>query len=269
MSEHPNQPSQGDVVLGGQGLNPAGGVVLGGFEGLRQRLLSPIAQQRAAALLEALQHGQKGLNLVMRALDDSAAEVRQAAYQLLEHRPEPKVRRALERYLAREHFAQLRSLLAKQQWKAADQETRVVLLRMFNLGVDRHLRPDQIGEVPCQDLRIIDQLWTRYSRGRFGFSVQRAIWERLDRLLWNKADVWSTFADRVGWRVNHLLKQNYWKTYGEISFRTNAPPGHLPFLGDKFGIFTVEAFCYRLRACQHERAATEATTDVNDPELES
>ncbi|CCQ59603.1 GUN4 domain-containing protein, partial [Crocosphaera watsonii] len=29
---------------------------------------------------------------------------------------------------------------------------------------------------PCEDLRIIDQLWVKYSNGQFGFSVQKQIY---------------------------------------------------------------------------------------------
>jgi len=247
---NPNQPNRGDVVLGGRGASPSDAVVLGGFTGLRQRLLSPNSKQRVAALSEALNHGSKGVNFVIRALLDPTSEVREAAYTLLQGRTEPKVLKALDRYYQRQHFARLENVLAAQQWKMADQETRVVMLQAFNLDCDRPLRPDQIAEFPCKDLQIIDQLWTQYSKGKFGFSVQRALWLKYDTLYWNKADVWSAFADRVGWRVNNLFRENYWKRHSELTFSLNAPVGHLPFLGDQFGIFTIEAIAQRLTTCQ-------------------
>jgi hypothetical protein len=245
----PNQPERGDVVLGGQAAMPTGSFILGGFEGLKQRLLSPHPKQRIAALSEALQHGQKGLNFVIRALFDSAPEVREAAVELLQDRVEPRVLKALERHYIRQHYAHLESLLIAQRWKTADQETRAVMLRTFGLEADQQLRADQIAEFPCVDLQIINQLWTMHSKGRFGFSVQRVIWRRYDTLFWNKADVWSAFADRVGWRINNLFKENYWKRHNELTFNLNAPAGHLPFLGDCFGIFTIEAIAKRLDSC--------------------
>ncbi len=39
------------------------------------------------------------------------------------------------------------------------------------------LRIQDIQLFPCIDLRTIDQLWVRYSNGRFGFSVQKRIWQ--------------------------------------------------------------------------------------------
>lgn len=261
MSHSANQPAKDDGVLGGNAAIPPGAVILGGFEGLRRRLLSPIAQQRVAALNEALQHGQKGLNLVIRALNDSSSEVRQAAQALLNDRSEFKVQRALERFHARQHYTYLQSLLAAQKWKTADQETRAVMLQVYGLEVDAQLRPEQLAEFPCTDLRIIDQLWMKYSRGRFGFGVQRAIWEKYDRLYWNKADVWSAFANRVGWRTSTLLiRENHWKRHHELNFTLNAPIGHLPFLGDQFGIFTIEAIVDRLSGCLLPQARSRGTT---------
>lgn len=43
MSENPNQPRVYDVVLGGQAPPPVEGVVLGGLEGVKSRLLAALA----------------------------------------------------------------------------------------------------------------------------------------------------------------------------------------------------------------------------------
>jgi len=246
----PNEPRNDDVVIGDQAAVPAGAVILGGLEGLRKRLSSDVPEQRAIALPEALQHGQRGLNLVVRALGDRSALVRQEAYALLRYRSEPKVIRAVQEFHGRAHYSHLQKLLAAQQWQIADQETRMALLRLYNLDFDDQLRVEQIAELPCTDLHVIDQLWVKYSQGRFGFSVQRPIWQKLDRLYWDKGEVWRAFANVVGWRVDHLFANNHWKRYREITFHISAPVGHLPFLGDKFGIFTLEAIIKRLNHCQ-------------------
>lgn len=252
MAQNWQKPDWYDAVLGGQAATPQGAAILGGLEGIRQRLRSPIPEQRAAALADSLEHGQRGLNLVIRALTDRAETVRQEAYFLLKDRSEPKVIRAIEQFRARLHYSPLERLLAAQQWKMADQETRLVLLQLHNLELDAQLRPEQIAELPCTDLRIIDQLWMKHSQGRFGFSAQKPIWQKLDRRYWDKAEVWRQFATRVGWRVDNFFVSNHWKRYHEINFSTNAPIGHLPFIGDQFGIFTVEAFIKRLDSCQLE-----------------
>jgi hypothetical protein len=40
-----------------------------------------------------------------------------------------------------------------------------------------YLDIESIEKFPCTDLGTIDQLWVKYSYGRFGFSVQKRIWE--------------------------------------------------------------------------------------------
>ncbi|HLO51792.1 MAG TPA: GUN4 domain-containing protein [Kamptonema sp.] len=56
------------------------------------------------------------------------------------------------------------------------------------------LNDDTIYKLPCTDLRTIDRLWLERSKGRFGFSVQKRIYEEVGR-------DWEKMGDRVGWRV--------------------------------------------------------------------
>lgn len=250
MSQNSSQPSEADAVLGGQSQVPLGAVILGGLDGVRRRLKSSVAEQRVIALPEALQQGQQGLNLVIRALSDRSDEVRQTAYLLLKDRPEPKVQRAVERFYAERNYKDLRRLLARKQWQSADQETGLALSKACGVNIPGELHPEQIATLPCQDLQIIDQLWHQFSQGHFGFSVQRALWQKYDKTYWDKAETWRKFADRVGWRAHSLLADSRWKRYEEITFNLNAPVGHLPFMGNRFGIFTVEAIAQRLTSCQ-------------------
>jgi GUN4-like len=244
-----NQPQKDDAVLGGFSEIPHGALILGGFEGLKRRLRSTIAPQRAAALIESLQHGERGLNLVIRALNDRSEDVRQSAYLLLKNRSEPKVIRAVEQYYVSLNYEYLRSLLAAKRWQEADQETKVSLFKACGLQLSNRLTPTRIAiDFPCQDLQILDQLWMDYSGDRFGFSVQAAIWQKIDATFWDKSEVWSRFGDRAGWRVNRLI-DHYWKRYDQLIFSLEAPVGHLPYLGDEFGIFTMEAIATRLRSC--------------------
>lgn len=91
-------PDPYDVVLGGQTPAPINGVVLGGLPGVKRRLASPVFAQRVAALKEALKYGQSGLDLIIGALKDSAWQVRQTAYLLLQESTDPTLKHALEEY---------------------------------------------------------------------------------------------------------------------------------------------------------------------------
>jgi hypothetical protein len=72
---HPPQPRSDDAVLGGAAPLPVGGVVLGGLQGVKRRLAAAAVEERVAALKEALQYGEAGLELVMLGLEDESQQV--------------------------------------------------------------------------------------------------------------------------------------------------------------------------------------------------
>ncbi|HEY9815781.1 MAG TPA: GUN4 domain-containing protein [Candidatus Obscuribacterales bacterium] len=221
------------------------------FSRSKRHLASVDEATRIAALPELIHCGHEGLNLVIHALRDPSDVVQRAAYDLLKDRPEHRVRKSLELFSAAGvNYMRLRALLINGEWRLADQETVYLMIKACGLEHGKELQPAQLLGIPCEDLLIIDRLWTRYSSGRFGFSVQSSIWQDFYNLYWSKSDTWSAFGDRVGWRVNHLLNPNHWRRYDELIFSRRAPVGHLPFLGDKFGIFTIETIASRLANCQ-------------------
>jgi hypothetical protein len=120
-------------------------------------------------------------------------------------------------------YRKLRDLLEQQQWKKADEETRVVMLQVANRRSEGWLRVEDIDNFSCEDLRTIDQLWVKYSSGRFGFSVQAKIYRELGGTREYNERVWNAFGDRVGWRVNKS-----WIYYKDVTFDLKAPLGHLP-----------------------------------------
>jgi hypothetical protein len=123
-------------------------------------------------------------------------------------------------------YRNLEDLLKRQQWKEADKETANVMLGAANRTKEGWLRVEDIDNFPCEDLRTIDQLWVKYSNGRFGFSVQAKIYRELGGTQKYNQRVWDAFGDKVGWRVN-----NSWIYYKEVTFDLVAPLGHLPVGG--------------------------------------
>ncbi|MBW4573635.1 MAG: GUN4 domain-containing protein [Tolypothrix carrinoi HA7290-LM1] len=126
-------------------------------------------------------------------------------------------------------YTRLRDLLKAKMWKEADEETLKVMLKAAGRKQDGWLDPQSINNFPCTDLRTIDQLWVKYSNGRFGFSVQKRIWESVGESV-------EKFGDRVG-----LRRGGKWAKYTNFTFETHAPEGHLPvsFSLDTFGGFLV------------------------------
>lgn len=110
MTNESNQPKKHDAVLGGQSPPPVQGAILGGIEGVKRRLSSSIVEARVAALGEAINYGEEGLDLVVQALDDKFRQVRHAAARLLKEREEPKAGLALQNYKFWSGFERLNRL---------------------------------------------------------------------------------------------------------------------------------------------------------------
>ena len=82
------QPKDTDAVLGGRNT-PQRSLVLGGIQGVKQRLQAPNEEARAEALYQALNYGEEGLALVIAALEDESLRVNSTAYELLLKQPNP------------------------------------------------------------------------------------------------------------------------------------------------------------------------------------
>jgi hypothetical protein len=206
-----------------QQQTPLSAAVLGGLSGVKKRLVSINVAERIAALSEAIKYGQKGLDLVMQALKDEVESVRQAAFRLLQQRTEPSVKQALEQCIPLNsavgvNYTRLQELLAAGHWRQADDETAKKMLEVMGQENAGSLSPQDVKNFPYEDLCTIDRLWVFYSKGRFGFSVQKRIWNSVHKHA-------NTFGERVGWLVNN---NRYWLYYNDYHFTLDAPPGHLP-----------------------------------------
>ncbi|MFM6476492.1 MAG: GUN4 domain-containing protein, partial [Dolichospermum sp.] len=120
-------------------------------------------------------------------------------------------------------YRKLRDLLKAGKWKEADEETRRVMLCVGEREREGWLNVESIDNFPCADLRTIDQLWVKYSDGKFGFSVQKRIYQGLGGTREFKTEIWLKFGDKVGWR-----KGGSWLYLADITFDKKAPEGHLP-----------------------------------------
>ncbi len=95
MSDNQN-PKPYDAVLGGKNPPPKHAAVLGGIEGVKLRLSNSNPQVRIKALQQALNYGEPGLDLVIKALEDESPQVQIKVYSLLAPLSEQKVKQALE-----------------------------------------------------------------------------------------------------------------------------------------------------------------------------
>jgi hypothetical protein len=143
-------------------------------------------------------------------------------------------------------YTRLRDLLKAGEWEEADKETLAVMLKTVDREQKPWLDPESIKKFPCADLRTIDQLWVKYSDGRFGFSVQKRIWESVGKDYTKLGDIvgWRTYETvvyknivecledinkKLGFKEEDVTRTGAkWIYYTDLSFDIHAPEGHLP-----------------------------------------
>ncbi|EDZ96623.1 MULTISPECIES: GUN4 domain-containing protein [Limnospira] len=133
-------------------------------------------------------------------------------------------------------YTELDRLLKSGNWKAADEETAKMMLAVAGKTSRRYLDDDDIKNFPGEDLRIIDGLWVKHSRGRFGFSVQKQIYINCGGLPvgnYPGDTAWCQFCDEVAWRYN-----GDYVVWSDCTFSATAPRGHLPSYTGHYSTFT-------------------------------
>lgn len=144
-------------------------------------------------------------------------------------------------------YTVLRDLLASGKWRAANDETNRIVAKIAWLNRRReggsgryfgnpnmtHLDRIDTFYFPRSDLHTIDRLWVKFSRGRFGFSVQKRIWLSMGGEI--KQAIKSHSLQQYYLGVNFEKKlQQYEVIYDRITFDIKACPGHLPALAELF-----------------------------------
>lgn len=123
-------------------------------------------------------------------------------------------------------FQKLETLLQAGKWKDADLETWELMKKVTKREKEGELTKEDYQNFPKKELQIMDQLWLKYSNGKFGFSVQKQIWLELGGKYNGQHYDMNTFlklVERVGWTRNRIDL-----SYNDFTFSTNAPRGHLP-----------------------------------------
>ena len=139
------------------------------------------------------------------------------------------------------NYQKLDALLQAKKWKEADLETAKIIYALsqeelpessaYRTYLSNQFSTEHIAVLPFKELNRINNLWLKYSKGRFGFSVQKRIWKKLskqfdsDRYAFINNDIEEQFGDIVGWR-----KEDDWLYFADLNYSITAPPGHLPLI---------------------------------------
>ncbi len=116
-------------------------------------------------------------------------------------------------------YQDLKYWLKRQNWKIADLITGDILLHILERTEPGWFDIELQQQIPCEDFKKIDKLWLKYSKKRFGFSVQKQVFLKYNESLegyheeipfenWTPGQ--KQFATDVGW-----LKDNKWLKYSE------------------------------------------------------
>nr|ARW64890.1 hypothetical protein [Polysiphonia sertularioides] len=127
------------------------------------------------------------------------------------------------------NYQPLQTLLIDKEFQKADKLTQEYLCKIVeqkNKIRKKWLYFTDIQFVPRDDLLVIDLLWRIYSRGKFGFSVQKKIW-----IVNNKK--WDKLWKKIKWiEISSGIMKRYPQGF---SWTLDAPEGHLPLFNQLRG----------------------------------
>ncbi|HEY9702848.1 MAG TPA: serine/threonine-protein kinase, partial [Allocoleopsis sp.] len=113
-------------------------------------------------------------------------------------------------------YYKLQELLRLHKWKEGDQETWHLLCQSLGKETGRYIFISDLRKIPLPDLLMIDLLWQKYTDNRFGFRVQKEIFESVGK-------EYNLFCQKVGWPLHQPYIPDK-----ELQFTKKAPRGHLP-----------------------------------------
>lgn len=151
-------------------------------------------------------------------------------------------------------YIPLLTALQCEQWEEADQLTRDLLIWIGGEGTRSRnfVYFAEVKSLPMKDMTTIDNLWTTYSKGKFGYSVQKQIWNNkkvkgsfelfCTEIEWNKGPCGG--CDKICSGCTGLLKR--WvpvKSKGNefVYDLKTAKKGHLPLTSALRGTYLLQS----------------------------
>mmetsp|Transcript_20361 Transcript_20361/g.18499 ORF Transcript_20361/g.18499 Transcript_20361/m.18499 type:complete len:241 (+) Transcript_20361:70-792(+) len=123
-------------------------------------------------------------------------------------------------------YIPLATLLATGDFLGADQFTRDNLIKIA--GADKAGRNfvywTEVHRIPSVDLATMERLWLQFSNGKFGYSIQKRVWDV-------ENGNFDNFIRRIGWTKmdNGIERKLRWFGQSEFIYDLDkAPTAHLP-----------------------------------------
>nr|YP_009396724.1 hypothetical protein [Ophidocladus simpliciusculus]ARW65910.1 hypothetical protein [Ophidocladus simpliciusculus] len=125
------------------------------------------------------------------------------------------------------NYQTLQKLLINEEFEEANKLTQQYLCKLVEIEtLDKRewLYFTDIQFLPSNDLLTLDSLWKIYSKGKFGFSIQKKIW------ISNNKN-WDKLWEKINWIDKGIMKR-----YPQgFTWTLEAPEGHLPLFNQLRG----------------------------------
>jgi len=151
-------------------------------------------------------------------------------------------------------YSPLRDALKEGDFKKADDQHRILLIKLAGEGAVKRgwVYFSEAKNMPVKDLQVMDNLWRAGSKGRFGFTPQREIYNQQQKQ-------WARFFKRINWTtLTEKESVVYRKWPGEFTYSLDAPKGHLPLTNALRGTQLLQAL---LEHPAFEKASTKKSID--------
>lgn len=118
-------------------------------------------------------------------------------------------------------YSKLSGLLEAEDFKEADAETRRLLIVIAGPAAEKRgwVYYTEVPSMPAADLKTIDGLWKHFSDNKFGYTVQRKIWNQ-------KKGNFADFAQAVSWFTAPSINRQW--PDGFVYDKKDGKLGHLP-----------------------------------------
>ncbi|XP_010241501.1 PREDICTED: tetrapyrrole-binding protein, chloroplastic [Nelumbo nucifera] len=122
----------------------------------------------------------------------------------------------------------LEQFLSSNDFRQADEETRRLLIVLAGEAAQKrgYVFFSEVQFISEPDLQIIDRLWRQYSGNKYGYSVQKRIWEKVNK-------DFTKFFLKVGWmkKLDTEVEQYNYRSFPTEfiwELKDDTPEGHLP-----------------------------------------
>mmetsp|Transcript_14824 Transcript_14824/g.34931 ORF Transcript_14824/g.34931 Transcript_14824/m.34931 type:complete len:246 (+) Transcript_14824:76-813(+) len=144
-------------------------------------------------------------------------------------------------------FMPLATALMTSDWKEADKITREMLIFIAGAGPRsrKFVYWTEVPKIPVVDFVTMENLWLKYSDGKFGYTVQAKFWKTAQKQAEEPED-FEVFCRKIGWNLvdDELERKRRWFGNDEFIYDLEeAPKGHLPLTSALRGTQLFKAIC--------------------------